>query len=219
MDPDVLRHLPRELASAFGETGLMVGIGLGVAIGLGVPVGALLFVADTGLWGRRWIQLVAGAVINAIRSTPFVVLLVLLLPVTQVIVGSSIGPLAASVPLAVAATAFYARLVESSLRAIDHGAIEAAVASGASTRRIIAQILLPEALPGLVRGATITAISLIGFSAMAGIVGGGGVGDLAIRYGYYRYETAVMVITVLLLLALVQAVQWLGDWAARRLER
>jgi len=142
-----------------------------------------------------------------------------LLPVTQMIVKTTIGPLAASVSLSVAAIVFYARLVDASLREVDKGVIEAATAMGASVPQIITQVLLVEALPGLIRGFTVTAISLIGYSAMAGIVGGGGVGDLAIRYGYYRYQMDVMVVTVAVLIVLVQIVQSIGDYAAKRADK
>jgi D-methionine transport system permease protein len=133
------------------------------------------------------------------------------LPFTQALLGTTIGPFAAAVPLSIAAIAFYARLVHGSLCEVDPGVIEAATAAGATPGQIVRWVLLPESLPGLLRGLTVTAISLIGFSAMAGIVGGGGVGDLAIRFGYYRYETRVMVVTVVVLLVLVQIVQVVGD--------
>ena len=151
-----------------------------------------------------------------IRSTPFVILLVLLLPLTQKLIGTTIGPAAASVPLSIAAIAFYARLVEGSLWEVDRGVIEAAISMGATPWMIIKDVLLPESLSGLLRGLTITAVSLIGYSAMAGIVGGGGIGDLAIRFGYYRYETNVMLITVILLVLLVQFVQSGGDYISKK---
>ena len=157
--------------------------------------------------------------VNVVRSVPFVILLVLLLPLTQWVLGTTIGPTAASVPLSVAAIVFYARLVEASLCEVDPGIIEASQAFGASPLRIICTVLFPEALPGFLRGFTVTLISLIGFSAMAGIVGGGGVGDLAIRFGYYRYQTDVMVATVVALVVLVQIVQMLGDWLAARSDK
>jgi D-methionine transport system permease protein len=167
-------------------------------------------------WENAFVNAISGFVINVIRSTPFVILLVLLLPITQKIVGSTIGPIAASVPLAVASTVFFARLVQAALAEIDRGVIEAALSFGASPIQIVKDVLVPEALPGLLRGLTVTAVSLIGYSAMAGIVGGGGVGDLAIRFGYYRYQTDIMVITVVLLIVLVQAVQMAGDKVAER---
>ncbi|WP_336280475.1 methionine ABC transporter permease [Cronobacter dublinensis] len=209
-----------DLTLAFGETLQMLGISTLLAIVGGLPLGFLLFVTDRHLfWQNRAINVVGSVLVNIIRSVPFVILLVLLLPLTQWLLGNTIGPVAASVPLSVAAIAFYARLVDGALREVDRGIIEAAEAFGASPMRIICTVLLPEASAGLLRGLTVTLVSLIGYSAMAGIVGGGGVGDLAIRYGYYRYETEVMVVTVIALIVLVQVVQMLGDWLANRADR
>ena len=208
------------LKTAFLETFLMCGTSIALAIVIGVPLGLFVFITRKGLfWDNKILNLVGNILINIIRSTPFVILLVLLIPFTQLVVGSTIGPLAASVPLSVVSIAFYARLVENSLCEVDKGVVEAAIASGASTTMIIKEVLLAEALPGLLRGLTVTVISLIGYSAMAGIVGGGGVGDLAIRFGYYRYETDVMVITVVLLIVLVQGLQSLGEYAAKKSEK
>lgn len=210
-----------DLTLAFNETFQMLSISTVLAILGGLPLGFLIFVTDRHLfWQNRFIYLAASVLVNIIRSVPFVILLVLLLPLTQLLLGNTIGPIAASVPLSVAAIAFYARLVDSALREVDKGIIEAALAFGASPMRIICTVLLPEASAGLLRGLTITLVSLIGYSAMAGIVGGGGgVGDLAIRYGYYRYETEVMVVTVVALIVLVQVVQMLGDWLAKRADK
>ncbi len=217
---DATRELLQDLAKAFGETFQMVGVSLALAVLLGVPLGLLLFVTDRGLFlESRLANALGGLAVNVIRSVPFVILLVLVLPLTQWLLGTTIGPGAASVPLSLAAVAFYARLVHGSLCEVDPGVLEAATSLGASPGRIVRSVLLPEALPGLVRGLTVTAVSLIGYSAMAGIVGGGGVGDLAIRFGYYRYETRVMVVTVAVLIALVQVVQVAGDRAARRADR
>ena len=214
---DASRELLADLAKAFGETFQMVGVGLAAAVLLGLPLGLFLYVTDRGLFlESRVANAVGGFLVNLLRSIPFVILLVLLLPLTQWLLGSTIGPAAASVPLAVAAVAFYARLVHASLWEVDHGVVEAATAAGATPLQIVRLVLLPEALPGLLRGLTVTAVSLIGFSAMAGIVGGGGVGDLAIRFGYYRYETKVMIVTVVVLIVLVQLVQMIGDAVARR---
>ncbi len=214
---DATRDLLVDLGKAFLETFQMVGISLTLAILLGVPLGLLLFVTERGLFlESRTANALGGVAVNVIRSIPFVILLVLVLPLTQALLGTTIGPIAASVPLSIAAIAFYARLVHGSLCEVDPGVIEAATAAGATPGQIVRWVLLPEALPGLLRGLTVTAISLIGFSAMAGIVGGGGVGDLAIRFGYYRYETRVMVVTVVVLIVLVQLVQMAGDAAARR---
>jgi len=209
-----------DLSKAFGETFYMVGIALALSIIIGVPLGLVLYITDKGLFAEnRLVNVVGGLAINVVRSTPFVILLVLVLPVTQKLIGTTIGPIAASVPLSIASVAFYARLVQGSLWEVDKGVIEAAVSMGASPWMIIKDVLLSESLPGLLRGLTITAVSLIGYSAMAGIVGGGGVGDLAIRFGYYRYQTDVMLLTVVILVVLVQLVQSVGDYSARKYER
>ncbi|MBN3122889.1 methionine ABC transporter permease [Pectobacterium brasiliense] len=209
-----------DLVAAFGETFQMVGISTLLAVIGGLPLGLLIYVTDRNLfWQNRAVYLLGTVLVNIIRSIPFVILLVLLLPLTQLLLGNTIGPVAAAVPMSVAAIAFYARLVDSALREIDPGIVEAAEAFGASPMRIIGTVLLPEAKAGLLRGLTITLVSLIGYSAMAGIVGGGGVGDLAIRFGYYRYETEVMVITVIALVILVQVVQTLGDWLSKRADK
>jgi D-methionine transport system permease protein len=212
--------LSTDLVNAFGETFLMVGIASVLAIAVGLPLGFLLHVTSRKLfWANRFAHISGNFLVNIVRSVPFVILLVLLLPLTQWVLGTTIGPTAASVPLSVAAIVFYARLVEASLCEVDPGIIEASQAFGASPLRIICTVLFPEALPGFLRGFTVTLISLIGFSAMAGIVGGGGVGDLAIRFGYYRYQTDVMVVTVVALVVLVQIVQMGGDWLARHADK
>jgi D-methionine transport system permease protein len=217
---DVMHELLQDLLKAFGETFEMVGISLTLSIIIGIPLGLLLFVTDRGLFlQNRFINAIGGMLVNIIRSIPFVILLVLVLPFTQRLIGSTIGPGAASVPLSIAAIAFYARLVQVSLCEVNRGVIEAASATGATPLQIIFHVLLPESLPGLLRGLTVTAVSLVGYSAMAGIVGGGGVGDLAIRFGYYRYETNIMIVTVVLLIVLVQVVQSLGDIAAKKTDR
>jgi len=209
-----------DLTKAFGETFFMVGVSLSLSIFLGIPLGLLLYVTNKGLFLENpFINTLGGLFINIIRSTPFVILLVLLLPLTQKLIGTTIGTVAASVPLSIAAIAFYARLVEGSLWEVDSGVIEAAISMGATPWMIIKDVLLIESLPGLIRGLTITAVSLIGYSAMAGIVGGGGIGDLAIRFGYYRYETDIMIITVVLLILLVQLVQTTGDYIAKQSDR
>lgn len=216
---DFIALLP-DMLKAFYETMYMVGISLGVAIVLGIPIGILLFVSDRGLFSEnRTLNAVLGFVANMVRSIPFLILLVLLLPFTQWILGTTIGPTAAAVPLSVAAVPFYARLVEASLREVNKGVIEAAVAMGAKPWLIIREVLLPEAKSGIISGLTITAISLLGFSAMAGTVGGGGIGDLAIRFGYYRYDNQVLFTTVILLIVLVQIIQHIGDWAARKVDK
>lgn len=215
----LVEFLP-ELSKAFFQTLYMVGIAVGIAILLGMPLGILLYVTDQGqIIENKWIRRIAGVVTNLVRSIPFIILLVFLLPFTDLLVGTTIGPTAASVPLSVAAIPFFARIVESAAREIDRGVIEAAVSVGAHPWTIIKDIILPEAKPAIISGLTITIISLVGYSAMAGIVGGGGIGDLAIRYGYYRYDNNVMYTTVIVLIVLVQVIQFSGDFVARKVNK
>ena len=162
---------------------------------------------------------VLGSIVNGFRSTPFIILLVALIPFTRLIVGTSIGLWAAVVPLSIAATPFFARIAEVSLREVDHGLIEAAQAMGASRWQIIVHVLLPEALPGIIRGFTITLVSMIGSSAMAGAVGAGGLGDLAMRYGYQRFDTSVMISVIAVLIVIVTVVQSTGDLIASRFDK
>ncbi|MDR0268832.1 methionine ABC transporter permease [Paenibacillus sp.] len=215
----IIQLLP-DLSKAFVQTLHMVGISLFVAIILGLPIGILLFVTDKGLFLEQvFIKNVLGFIVNMIRSVPFIILLVTLLPITKLIVGSTIGPTAASVSLSVAAIPFFARLVETALREIDKGVIEAAISIGATPWMIIKDVLLPEAKPGIIQGVNITAISLVAYSAMAGTVGGGGIGDLAIRFGYYRYDNTVMFTTVIVLICLVQFIQYGGDFIAKKVDK
>ncbi|MFI8688048.1 methionine ABC transporter permease [Rossellomorea sp. NPDC077527] len=220
MLPDSLTAILPELNKAFFETVYMVGISLAVAIVLGLPLGILLFVTDKGLFlQNNFIKKVVGFVVNMVRSVPFIILLVALLPLTKFLTGTTIGPTAASVSLSVAGIPFFARMVETSLREIDKGVIEASVSVGASPWMIIKDVLLPEARPAVIQAITITTISLVAYSAMAGIVGGGGVGDLAIRFGYYRYDNTVMITTVVILICLVQLIQYTGDVFARLVDK
>lgn len=200
------------------ETLYMVGLSTLFTVLLGLPLGVLLVVTDrNGLTPRAPFNLALGTVINAARSLPFIILLVVVIPLTRLLVGTSIGATAAIVPLSLAAIPFFARVAESALREVDRGLVEAAHAMGCSPWQIILKVLIPEALPALVLGVALTIISLIGYSAMAGAIGGGGLGDLAIRYGYQRFETAVMIATVALLILLVQGIQALGNRIAARL--
>ncbi len=209
-----------ELTVALGQTLTMLGIGLASALLLGGPLGILLFlVADGQSLQNRPAALVLGWFVNTVRSFPFIILLVALVPFTRFIAGTSIGPLAASVPLSLAAIPYFARLVEQNLRDVPRGVIEAAHAMGASELQIVLRVLLVEARAGLVLALTVLAISFLSYSAVAGVVGGGGIGDLAIRYGYYRFETDVMVITVLMLIALVQAIQFTGTRIAKHIDQ
>lgn len=209
-----------DIWKAFQETLIMIGISLSVAIVLGLPLGILLFATDKGLfWENRFIKTVFGFAVNLVRSIPYIILLVALFPLTDLVVGKTIGPIAASVSLSVAAIPFLARLVETSLREIDKGVIEASIAVGATPWMIIKDVLIPEAKSSIIQGVTLTVISLVAFSAMAGVVGGGGIGDLAIRFGYYRYDNTIMIATVAILILLVQAIQIAGDWFAKSIDK
>nr|WP_315074905.1 methionine ABC transporter permease [uncultured Clostridium sp.] len=212
--------LKSELGQAVLDSGKMIGIAIIISLIIGGALGLILYLTSSRLFFKnKLINYIAGFIINVIRSLPFIILLVLLLPLTKVIVGTNIGPEAATVPITIAAIAFFARLSEGAFSEVDNGVIEAAISSGASMRLIIFDVLIVEALPSLIRGITVNLVSLIGYSAMAGIVGGGGIGDLAIRYGYYRYETGVMIVTVIILLILVQVIQLTGDALANKLSR
>lgn len=215
-----LIELIPDINTAFFQTLYMIAISLVIALIIGLPVGILLFITDKGLfWENQIVQSILGFVVNMIRSIPFIILLVALIPLTKAIVGTTIGPTAASVSLSVAAIPFFARIVETALREIDKGVIEAAIATGASPWMIIKDVLLLEAKSGIISGITLTLISLIGFSAMAGTVGGGGIGDLAIRFGYYRYDNTIMITTVVILIVLVQVIQLLGDLIAKAVDK
>ncbi|PZG44603.1 metal ABC transporter permease [Spongiactinospora gelatinilytica] len=186
----------------------------------GLPLGVLLVTADRGgLTPAPAFKAVLGAVVNIGRSLPFIVLMVAVIPFTRLVTGTTIGTVAAVVPLTLGAVPFFARLVETALRGVDREVVEAAQAMGARRLAIVGKVLLPESLPGLVAGLTVTIVALIGYSAMAGAIGGGGLGDLAVRYGYQRFDTGVMIITVVLLIVIVQFVQSLGDLVARRLDK
>jgi D-methionine transport system permease protein len=212
--------LKAALLLTFGQTMQMVISSLLAAIIIGGSIGLLLFLTSNTLFLKnRVINQIVGVIINITRSIPFLILLVLMIPVSKAIVHTSIGPNAVVIPLAVAAIAFFGRLSEASFSDVDNGVLEAAIASGASKLSIVLKILLPEALPSLIKNITVTAVSLIGFSAMAGTVGGGGIGDLAIRYGYQRYEPEVMFICVIVLVLLVQIFQIIGDASAKKLDK
>ena len=187
---------------------------------VGLPLGIILVTTARGhVLESPVVNRVLAMIINVGRSVPFIILMVAIIPFTRRVVGTSIGTTAAMVPLTVAAIPFVARLVETALKEVDDGVVEAALAMGASPFQIICKVLIPEAMPSLVLGLTITAVNLIGYSAMAGAVGGGGLGDLAVRYGYQRFRGDIMLLTVAILIVLVQIMQTLGDWAANRLSR
>lgn len=208
------------LTQALGETLRMVAWSTVVAVAAGLPVGVLLVLTDRGGPLRNVaVNRVLGVVVNIGRSLPFVILMIALMSFTRMIVGTTIGWQAAVVPLSVGAVPFFARLVETAVREVDDGLVEAVRAMGGSTWTVVRTVLLPEALAPLLAGATTTVIALIGYSAMAGVVGGGGLGDLALRYGYQRFETGFMWVIVAVLVVLVTLVQLAGDLAARSAAR
>ena len=208
------------LTKALGETVYMVAVSMAIASALGIPLGVLLYATDKGqILESPMLNKVIGTVVNAIRSIPFIILMVAIIPLTRLLVGSAIGTTAAMVPLVIASIPFIGRQVETSLKEVPYGLIEAALSMGATPMQIISRVLLPEAMPSIVAQLTTVVISLVGESAMAGAIGGGGLGDLAIRYGYQRFRPEVMIATVIILIVLVQAVQFVGNTIAKRLDK
>ncbi|WP_313701901.1 methionine ABC transporter permease [Pantoea sp.] len=204
------------LLNATGETLYMVLLAALFTVAIGLPVGVLLFLTrPTGILPNRAISLLLNTLVNTGRALPFVVLLIALIPFTRLLVGTTLGSTAAIVPITLGAFPFFARIVQNALDEVDRGRIEAVVSMGGTLWHIVSRVLLPEALPALVAGVTLTIVMLIGFSAMAGVVGGGGLGDLAIRYGYQRFDNQIMAATIVVLLALVMLIQKLGDRLVR----
>ena len=208
------------LSKALGETIYMVIVSMAISTAIGVPLGVLLHVtARGGILDAPMVNRFVGGIVNAVRSIPFIILMVAIIPLTRLIVGSAIGTTAAMVPLVIASVPFIGRQVETSLREVPHGLIEAALAMGATPMQIITRVLLPESMPGIVSQLTTVIIALVGESAMAGAIGGGGLGDLAIRYGYQRFRPDIMIATVVILIVLVQLVQFAGNHLAARLDK
>ena len=206
------------LLNATGETLYMVLLAALFTVAIGLPVGILLFLTrPQGILPNRGVSWLLNALVNTGRALPFVVLLIALIPFTRLLVGTTLGSTAAIVPITLGAFPFFARIVENALDEVDRGRIEAVVSMGGTLWHIVSRVLLPEALPALVAGITLTIVMLIGFSAMAGVVGGGGLGDLAIRYGYQRFDNQIMAATIVVLLALVMLIQKLGDRLVRSL--
>ncbi|CAM5221651.1 DL-methionine transporter permease subunit [Bosea thiooxidans] len=216
MSPELIRLIWQSTL----DTLVMVAVAGGIATLLGLPLGVFLATSKRGeLFAAPAANAVLGVLVNATRSTPFIILVVAIIPFTRLVAGTSIGTAAAIVPLTVAATPFIARLIEGAVREVDQGLVEAARAMGATPVQIVRKVLVPEALPAIVLGLTLALVSLIGFSAMVGAVGGGGLGDLGIRYGYQRFMPDVMAVVVAVLIVLVQLVQSIGDRLARRLNK
>ena len=210
----------RMLWAGTGETLLMVFASTALGYVIGLPVGVLLTISDTdGISPHPLLYKILDIIINITRSIPFLILLILIQPFTKFVVGKSYGTVATIVPLTIAAAPFIARMVEGSLKEVDHGVVEAALSMGAGKMTIVIKVLIAEARTSLLVGVTIALGTILGYSAMAGIVGGGGLGDIAIRYGYYRYETGIMLITVLVLVILMQVLQWLGTLLTKKLDR
>ena len=208
------------LTKALGESIYMVAISMLIASAIGIPLGVLLHVTAKGEFlDAPMVNRSIGAVVNAVRSIPFIILMVAIIPLTRLIVGSAIGTTAAMVPLVIASVPFIGRQVETSLREVPRGLVEAALSMGATPMQIITRVLLPESMPGIVSQLTTVIIALVGESAMAGAIGGGGLGDLAIRYGYQRFRPDIMIATVVILIVLVQLVQFLGNTLAARLDK
>ncbi|PHY13437.1 metal ABC transporter permease [Caulobacter sp. B11] len=206
-----------EIGQATLDTLAMLGGSMVLTVALGLPLGVILFLTGKGqMLDNRVANGALSLLVNILRSVPFVILLIVMIPLTVALVGTSLGVAGAIPPLVAGAAPFFARLVETALREVDKGVIEASFAMGAKRRQVVLGALLPEALPGIIAAATVTAIALVSYTAMAGVVGAGGLGDLAIRFGYQRFQTDVMVVTVVLLLVLVQALQMVGDGVVRR---
>ena len=208
------------LTKALGETVYMVLVSMLLASIIGVPLGVLLHTTDKGqILESPTLNKIVGSIVNALRSIPFIILMVAIIPFTRFLVGSAIGTTAAIVPLVVASIPFIGRQVETSLKEVPAGLVEAALSMGATPTQIISKVLLPEAMPSIVSQLTTVIIALVGESAMAGAIGGGGLGDLAIRYGYQRFRPEVMLATVVILIVLVQVVQFLGNLLSKRLNK
>ncbi|TCP10854.1 D-methionine transport system permease protein [Crenobacter luteus] len=209
-----------EIGVATWDTLRMLGWSLFFTVLFGLPLGVLLFLTSRRqLLANGWLNRVLSFVANVLRSVPFLILLVVMIPVTAWLVGTSLGVEGSIPPLVVGATPFFARLVETALREVDRGVIEAVQSLGATRWQIVWKVLLPESRPGLMAAVTVTAITLVSYTAMSGVIGGGGLGDLAIRYGYQRFQTEVMIVTVVILIAMVQALQMAGDWLVARVSR
>ncbi|MBO8169147.1 MAG: ABC transporter permease [Thermoanaerobacteraceae bacterium] len=215
-----LPQLIQLILEGLWDTSYMVSLSVLVSHLLGIPLGVILVTTEKGhILECPIVNKFLAVIVNATRSIPFIILLVAIMPLTKLLVGKTIGPTAATVPLVVGATPFVARMVETALKEVEWGIVEAALAMGATPWQIIRKVLLPEAMPSIILGAAITTITLISFSAMAGVVGGGGLGDLAVRYGYYRYETELMIPIVILLIILVQVIQMIGDYFSAKLNK
>lgn len=211
-----LQILQDNLGKALLDTAYMVVIATVIGVVLGTLIALLLYVTENRLFTpNATVNTVVGFIVNAIRSLPFLILMVVLIPLVQLLIGDPYTPTGGAISLSIAAVPFFARVAESAFSEVDPGLLEAAVSTGATIPQIIVGAVFPQALPSFIRGVVLTVISLIGYSAMVGTIGAGGIGDMAIQYGYNRYETGVLVVIVVILIVLVQVIQWVGDWMAR----
>lgn len=218
--PDIVLEYASEIRLAIGQTFMMVGISILAAVLVGLPLGTWLYLSRKGqLLSNRFVFSSLNLLVNTIRSFPFLLLVVFLIPFTRIIIGTAIGTAAATVPLAVIAIAHYSRLVEQSLLEVPKGVIEAAVSMGASTREVVLKFLFVEARSGLVLGLTTSIVSFISYSTIMGVVGGGGIGDFAVRYGYQQFQTELMLYMILIMVILVQLIQFAGTTVARLLDK
>ncbi len=218
--PDILIEYAGEIRLAIGQTFLMVGVSILAAVLIGLPVGTLLFVSRKNqLLENRFLFSGLNLLVNMVRSFPFLLLVVFLIPFTRLIIGTAIGTAAATVPLAIIAIAHYSRLVEQSLLDVPKGVIEAAISMGASTREVVVKFLFVEARSGLVLGLTTSIVSFISYSTIMGVVGGGGIGDFAVRYGYQQFQTELMMYMILIMVILVQLIQFIGTTVARLIDK
>lgn len=209
------------ISSPFIQTIQMVFFSTLFSVMLGLPIGVLLYITDKeekgGIIPKPVLNAVLSRVVNVLRSFPFIILMILIMPLSRLIIGTAIGTKASIIPLSIAAAPFVARVIESSLREVDPGVVQAAKAMGSTNWQIVYKVLIPEAMPSLVSGITLTVINLIGYSAMAGAIGGGGLGDLAIRYGYQRFRSDIMIITVIIIILLVEVIQLVGNKIAAKM--
>ncbi|WP_215115149.1 methionine ABC transporter permease [Exiguobacterium sp. s80] len=218
--PDILIEYAGEIRLAIGQTFVMVGVSILVAVLIGLPVGTLLFLSRKNqLLENRFLFSGLNLLVNTVRSFPFLLLVVFLIPFTRLIIGTAIGTAAATVPLAIIAIAHYSRLVEQSLLDVPKGVIEAAISMGASTREVVVKVLFVEARSGLVLGLTTSIVSFISYSTIMGVVGGGGIGDFAVRYGYQQFQTELMMYMILIMVILVQLIQFIGTTVARLIDK
>jgi len=202
------------------ETLYMVAFSTIFSLLLGFPLGILLVVTEKeNIWEKPKFNQILNSVINILRSFPFLILMIVIFPLSTILVGKSIGTTATIVPLSIAAAPFVARIIEGSLKEVDKGVIELSLSMGATTPQIISKVLIPEAMPSIILGITLTIINIIGYSAMAGAIGGGGLGDLAIRYGHYRRETDVMIASVVIIVIMVQSIQYLGNTLSAKINK